>query len=207
MSGCGGVGLVVCVVGGGRWGQGGDFRDTGMVGMYRFLERIWKLFGEIGGKTEAGFERKLHQTIKKVTEDLGKFKYNTAIAALMELTNAWQGKAMARDDGLKVVKLIAPLAPYTAEELWERLGQAESVHVQAWPKYDPELVKEEVVTVMVQVNGKVRSKLQVKSEKLPVESVILEMAREDERVKQYLEGKRIKNTIFVAGRLVNFVVE
>ena len=189
----------------GPYGQGGDFRDTGMVGMYRFLERVWRLFQAPLKVTPLKVKRKLHRTIKKVTEDITKFKYNTAIASLMELTNVWQGKEMSREDAKKFVKLLAPLAPYMAEESWEQLGEKESVHLAEWPEYDQEAIKEDEVTIVVQVNGKVRSTLQLQatSNKLQV----IEKAEADEKVKKYLEGKKTKNVVWVPQKLVNFVVE
>jgi leucyl-tRNA synthetase len=202
----------------GPYGQGGDFRDTGMVGMYRFLERVWRAFQEVTSTKEIStpdLKRKLHQTIKKVTEDLAKFKYNTSIAALMELVNVWRDKAMSKQDALSVVKLLAPLAPYVAEELWQQLtgskssksstSRFESIHTQSWPEYDEKLVREEEVTIVVQVNGKVRASFAAKQPIANSKLQIVKLAQE--RVQRYLEGKKIKNTVWVAQKLVNFVIE
>ena len=129
----------------------------------------------------------------------------------MELVNVWRDKSMSKPDALSVVKLLAPLAPYMAEELWQQLNQfpvfssQHSVHTQPWPEYDQEAIKEDEVTIVVQVNGKVRSTLQLQatSNKLQV----IEKAEADEKVKKYLEGKKTKNVVWVPQKLVNFVVE
>ena len=190
-----------------------------MVGMYRFLEKIWKLFQEVisnqltvDSKTHPELKRKLHQTIQKVTQDIAKFKYNTAIAALMELTNQWKDKSMSKEDAVRVVKLLAPLAPYIAEELYQSLrkhearnSKFESIHTQAWPEFDEKLIREDEVTVIIQVNGKVRNTLQLQATSNKPQ--VIEKAEADEKVKKYLEGKRIKNVVWVPQKLVNFVVE
>ena len=189
----------------GPYGQGGDFRDTGMVGMYRFLERVWRLFQAPLKVTPLKVKRKLHRTIKKVTEDLGKFKYNTAIAALMELTNQWKDKSMSKENAFRVVKLLAPLAPFMAEELWRKLGQKGSVHLASWPEYDPELVKEEAATVVVQVNGKVRASFATKQQIANSKEQIVKLAQE--KIGRWIEGKKISRVVWVPQKLVNFVVE
>ncbi len=219
----------------GPYDQGGDFRDTGMVGMYRFLERVWRLFQGLQGTsnkqqaTHPELERKLHQTIKKVTEDLGKFKYNTAIAALMELTNSWQQElkqqatsnkkqVLSREDAIKIVKLLAPLAPYVAEELFQRLNsklkmqnvkfrKEGSVHLQSWPEWEGELVKEEEATVVVQVNGKVRASLEVKRQMASSKEQVVVLSRQNRKIQRWLEGKKIKSVVWVEGKLINFVLE
>lgn len=200
--------------------------NEGVQGCYRFLKRIWQLCQEskIGSKTSPNLSVKLHQTIKKVTEDLDNLKFNTAIAAMMEFLNSWSGSppagGLSKEDAGNFLKLLAPFAPHITEELWQELSVKESplqersllnrrnwsIHQQPWPKYDPKLIKEEIVTVIVQVNGKLRDKFQVQRAKCKVQSEVEKMAKESEKVKTYLANKKIKKTIFVPGKLINFVV-
>lgn len=199
-----------------------DFRDSGMEGAARFLNRVWNLYSDGGSAlSTAGaglrpitkdaslaIRSKLHQTIKGVTEDIEEFKYNTAIAKIMEYVNVLYEYRVSDIGYLKpLVLLLAPFAPHLSEELWvEVLGQPFSVHQQPWPKYDSKYIVQDQVIIVVQVNGKVRSQLKVKSEKSKVKDEILRLAKEDEKVSKWLKGERIKKEIFVAGRLVNFVV-
>lgn len=193
----------------GPYDQGGDFRDAGMVGMRRFLERIWQLFEKCQKETTPRLKRKLQQTIKKVGEDVGKFKYNTAIAALMELVNVWkkEGEGMSQEDAAKFLKLLALFAPYLSEELWFRLGNKFSVHQQRWPDYDAELARGELVTVVVQINGKLRARLELERALATDKKTVLALVKKNERVQRYIEGKKISKEIFVPEKLVNLVVK
>jgi len=193
----------------GPYEQGGDFRDTGMIGMKKFLDRVWRLFEEkMGDKTTDKLKIKLEQTVKKVGEDFGTFGYNTAIAALMELVNVWKEpkEKLSKIDGQRLVKLIAPLAPYVSEEWWEKFGGKESVHNQPWPEYDKDLVEAKKVVVIVQVNGKLRGRLEVLRSESEDKEKMLKMAYEIETVKRFLDGKKVVKEIFVKGKLVNLVV-
>ena len=140
----------------------------------------------------------MHKTIKKVTEDVDGMKFNTAISKLMEYVNSGEY------DYKTLLVLLAPFAPHITEELWERLGNKESIHLNEWPKYDPKLVEEKMFDLVVQVNGKTRATLRV--ERGISEEEAKEKALKDERVDRYLEGKEIKKTIFVKDRLINFVI-
>jgi leucyl-tRNA synthetase len=178
-------------------------------GVFRFLRRVWTLFGtKVSDKeTALSLKRKLHQTIKKVGEDMADFHYNTAVAALMEFSNAWQdGGDLAKEEAGMFLQILAPLAPFITEELWTRLGNEFSIHASLWPKYEPELIVAEEVTLVVQVNGKVRDQLIVQSSKSKVQSEVEKLARQSEKVQKYLVGKEIKKVIFVSGKLINFVV-
>jgi leucyl-tRNA synthetase len=194
----------------GPFNQGGDFRDTGMEGMERFINRLWKLF--INSKNTAvevkDAEVKLHQTIKGVTEDVEHFKYNTAIAKLMELVNIYIEDRVSNIRYLKPLCLmLAPFAPHLAEEVWvEVFKQPFSVHQQPWPKYDSKYLKEDQITIIVQVNGKVRVTLNLKSQISNLKSEVEDLAKKDEKVAKWLKGKPIKKVVFVPGRLINFVV-
>ncbi len=192
--------------------QGGDWRDSGMAGMYRFVKRVWNLAQKIfkSGSKKTTAEpclKVMHQTIKRVGDDLEKLKFNTAIAALMEYLNALQDYAEKQSAGRETVenlaKLISPLAPFIAEELWAQLGHLKSIFIEEWPEYDPALVKEETIELVVQVNGKVRDKLSVSADISEEEAKRNALA--SEKIKKWLQGKELKKMIFVKGKLVNIV--
>lgn len=179
--------------------QGGDFRDAGILGITRFLERVWKL--KISGPAD---RKILHKTIKKVTEDIENLHYNTAISALMILLNSFEEKGVDRTSYEIFLKLLAPFAPYITEELWSRLGNKSSIHKEKWPQYDPKLVEEEFFTLVIQVNGKVRDQIKVNKDISRPEAEQLAFGRE--RVKMYLKGQPPKRVIFVPNRLINIVL-
>jgi leucyl-tRNA synthetase len=203
----------------GPWEQGGEWNDNGIVGMYRWLNRIWNLVtaeyvaAAVDPEAEKECKRVMHKTIKKVTEDMERFRFNTMLAALMEYTNLLTRIVDARSvdtavwqEAIKnLLILIAPSAPHMAEELWGCLGYPYSIHNQNWPKWDRDLASDEEVTLVVQINGKLRDKLVV-----PVtitEEEAKKLAFGEERVKSYVEGKQIIKTIYVPGRLLNIVVK
>jgi leucyl-tRNA synthetase len=186
-------------------------------GMARFLNRAWRLVagsdGDDGGSAPPldnsaptrEQQRLLHQTIAKVTEDIEAMRFNTAISALIELTNAaYKWPSMPRAVAGPYVLLLSPLAPHLAEELWQRLGHAESLAYHAWPVADPALLKADVIEIPVQVNGKVRAKITVPAE--AQESEVIEIAKADSNVGKHLAGQSVKRAIYVRGRIVNFVV-
>jgi leucyl-tRNA synthetase len=149
--------------------------------------------------------RALHQAIAKVTEDVEALRFNTAISALMELVNAaYKWPSLPRAVAEPFALLLAPLAPHIAEELWQRLGHAESLAYQAWPVADPAYLRADVIEIPVQVNGKVRGKIQVPAE--AGESEVIDIARADQNVGRHLDGQTVKRAIYVRGRIVNFVV-
>ncbi|MDP3983251.1 MAG: class I tRNA ligase family protein, partial [bacterium] len=190
----------------GPYSQGGDFRDTSMAGMNRFLLRFWALFTDIEkvkAKTTNKLLRKLNQTIKQMGEDLSSFKYNTAIARYMELVNVWReaDQVLSKEDAIKAIKIIAPLAPYISEEIYQGLTndkEFNSVHLSSWPEFDENQVKEDIVTIPIQINGKLRQTLEVSSEQSKIQSEIEKLARELPNVKKYLSDKP-KKVIFVPG--------
>ncbi|HEX8974257.1 MAG TPA: leucine--tRNA ligase [Patescibacteria group bacterium] len=181
----------------------------GIVGIVRFLEKIWKLQEKIsdGQLPENGKNKALiHKTIKKVTDNIESFRYNTAISSLMILVNAFEKeKEIAAGDFEALVAMISPFAPHIAEELWEKLGHQTSVTKAEWPKADAELMKEEEVEMVVQVNGKVRERLMIAPD--VTEDEAKETALESEKVKAFTQGKEIKKIIFVPGKLINIVVD
>jgi leucyl-tRNA synthetase len=193
------------------------WNTRGVEGMSRFLNRVWRLVAgsdaDDGGNAPAlgpaaatrEQQRLVHQTIAKVTEDIEAMRFNTAISALMELTNAmYKWPQVPRASAETLVLLLAPLAPHLAEELWERLGHLESLAYHAWPVADPALLKADVLEIPVQVNGKVRGKISVPAEALEAE--VIEIAKQDSNVGKHLAGQSVKRAIYVRGRIVNFVV-
>ncbi len=183
--------------------EGGDFRDEGILGPARFLERVRKLVERLSDENSEASERALHRTVKKVTEDIGSLRYNTAISALMILMNEFEKeKSVFRGHFEAFAKLLAPFAPFLSEELWrEALGHGDSVHLSAWPEYDPKKIIEDTFTLVIQVNGRVRGQIEVPagiSEKEAKE-------RAEPEVKRFLAGG-VKRAVYVPGRLVNFVV-
>jgi len=182
---------------------------TGVEGANRFLGKVWRLFiQEPKNEIDQTVIVKLHQTIKKVTEDVEHFRYNTAIAALMELINLMREKGADRESLLILAKLLAPFAPHLAEEVWvEVLGQEFSVHTSSWPTFDPELVREDEVVVVLTVNGKPRSLLLVGAAQAQNQAEMITLAKKDDKIASWLTNKKVVNTIFVPGKLINFVID
>ena len=203
----------------GPWDQGGEWDDSGLAGVSRWLNRVWNLVltpAETTTQAPADQVRELrrmtHKTIRRVTRDVERFRFNTMVAALMEYTNyltrlkesgpvdadCWQEATTS------LMLLLAPSAPHLAEELWERTGNAYSIHNQRWPEWDAELAAEAQITLVVQVNGKVRDRILV-----PVdvdEERAKEVALSSEKVRPYVEGRETLRVVYVPGRLVNVVV-
>jgi len=189
----------------GPFQDGGDFRDEGIVGIRRFLEKVWALVHERGTKSSAHAEQKLHRTIRKVTADTEALQYNTAIAAMMEYVNELREQGAGSSELLEpLVIMLAPYAPHIAEELWEVLGNKESVLQARWPSYDERLASAGDVEIAVQVNGKLRSRLTVP--RGMAEKDVLARVLADEAVKKFVDGQNVKKVIFVQDRLVNLVV-
>jgi leucyl-tRNA synthetase len=201
----------------GPWDQGGEWDDRGIGGISRWLNRVWNLAldGYVSKDTSGDDDliRLTHQTIKRVTEDIEKLRFNVMVAALMEFTN-YLGKvkesgsvaAVVWNDSIKtLLLLLAPTAPHIAEELWQRTGQKYSVHSHDWPVWDKALVTSDEFTLVVQVNGRVRDKVMAPVTITDTEAK--QMAAESVKVKPYLEGKQVVNIIYVPGRLVNIVVK
>ncbi len=196
----------------GPFEEGGDFRDASISGVKRFLDRLWSSVvtavadNSSSGSAEHSSEvmRKLHQTIKKVGEDIPRLSYNTAIAAMMEYMNVLRRgeRKPRRGEVAPVVQLVAPFAPHIAEELWERLGHSESVFDAGWPSFDPALVEEEKIELAVQVNGKMRGRLNVRRDIGQDEALALAMA--EGSISKFVNGSPRK-VVFVPGRLLNIV--
>jgi leucyl-tRNA synthetase len=191
----------------GPFDEGGDFRDAGISGVKRFLDRIFISVRDLraDGAPEREVMQKLHQTIKKVGDDIPKLSYNTAIAAMMEFVNVLRrGERRAhRAEVEPLVQLVSPFAPHLAEELWEMLGHNKSVFDSGWPAFDPALVTGETETIAVQVNGKTRGTVVVA--KGATEQVAMAAVMADPSIAKFITGTPSK-VIFVPGRLLNVVV-
>lgn len=184
----------------GPFDQAINWNTDGLRGTRRFLDKIWKIFNE-SKKGEVNVI--LNKTIKKVTEDIDHFRFNTCISSLMILVNEMSDKGADKATWEKFLIILSPFAPHLAEELWETLGHKQSIFKEKWPTFDPKLVKDEEVEFIIQVNGKLRDRL-----KLPVdisEDEAKEKALNSEKVKKYVSGEP-KKVVFVKGRLINFVV-
>jgi leucyl-tRNA synthetase len=190
----------------GPFSQSVSWSTKGVVGMRRFLERVWGLSAKINSKPQnIDLERLLHKTIKKVAQDIGEFKFNTAISALMILANEIERQeSLSKEQFEKFLILLSPFVPHIAEELWSGLGNRESIFLSRWPAYDAELIKEEEIEMLIQVNGKLRDKIKTAVDISEDEAKKLALA--SEKTKKSLEGKEIRKVIFVKGRLINIVI-
>lgn len=206
----------------GPWEQGGPWNDRGITGMERFIRRAFLVVSELGttpagdhapAADEEALVALMHRTIKRVTDDIDSFSFNTMVAAKIEFVNelmklketsivtspAWRQAVET------LVLLMAPSTPYVAEEMWEMLGNGFSVHQQDWPIYDPALAVESTIEIPVQINGKVRDRIEVSSTATPEEQAAV--AKASEKIASLLEGKQIVKEISVPGRMVNLVVK
>ncbi len=204
----------------GPWEQGGPWNPRAIEGVQRFMQRVWsliideppqKLFKGDIKKTSRDLRRTTHQTILKVTEDYENFKFNTMVAALMGFSNTLADVKEsvvcgtdAWDEAITTLLLLmAPAMPHVTEELWSRLGRPYSIHQQSWPEGDPELAKEDVVEIALQVNGKVRDHIEVAADADKTELEASALA--SEKVQKWIDGKTIRKVIVVPGRMVNVV--
>jgi leucyl-tRNA synthetase len=197
-----------------------EWEDADVEGQQRFLNRVWRLvssFAEtkqngISKKIDKNLRRAVHIAIKEVSEDFdGGYQLNTAISEMMKLSNALQDaedKSSATFlEGIEtLLTLLAPFAPHIAEELWSLIGHSDSIHLQTWLTHDPDALIVDEITLVIQINGKVRGSLQVPSSASNDKQALEEYARNSEAAQKYLEGKEIKKVIAVVGKLVNFVV-
>ncbi|HEX7707422.1 MAG TPA: leucine--tRNA ligase [Thermoanaerobaculia bacterium] len=193
--------------------------DEGVIGAYRFLGRVWSMGVTIleaiqnqrSGEVRPVVTRKLHQTIDAVTGRVERFEFNTAISALMELSNtigdalSSGGGAELREPYETLLKMLHPLAPHVTEELWSMFGNEALILTSGWPVADPELMKEDSVVIAVQVNGKLRGQVEVAAP--PQEQQVMDAVFANEKIQQWVEGKEIVKKIYVPGKLVSLVVK
>lgn len=190
---------------------GGDFRDSGLEGIRRFLDRAWQVVTSrateaAGGAPKGDARRAMHTAIQMVTDDIAALKYNTAVAALMTYLNTLERRQRASRAELKTfLLLLAPFAPFITEELWHQIGEPGSVHTQRWPAADESALRAESVTIVVQVNGRVRDRITVPAA-MP-EAEVTRRALAAPNVARFIAGREPRQVVYVPGRLVNAVVE
>jgi len=196
-----------------------EWSEEGVSGSYRFLNRVWRMINKLQATgcrqqsedDEKELRRITHRTIKKVTEDIEKeFHFNTAIASIMELVNAIYASPLSGDNAqlrnsiATVILLLSPFAPHLCEEMWHETGHSRSILKEPWPRYEEKFLKEEMKTIVIQVNGKLRGRIT-----LPVEAdenQVKENALGNEKIKSYLDGGEIQRIVYVPGKLINIVV-
>ncbi|HYF96637.1 MAG TPA: leucine--tRNA ligase [Patescibacteria group bacterium] len=204
----------------GPWNQSASWSTEGIGGTFRFLQRIWTLTQEFiesadkdSHKSNEQLLKVSNQAIRKVSSDLHEMGFNTAIAALMEATNqlykikARKGFVDKKDWNFALttmIQLLAPFAPHITEELWKDLGYEDSVHTSEWPLHDEKYLISDTMTIVVQVNGKVRANINMPADSS--EEEIIKVAKADEKVQEYLNKKELRKTIYVPQKLINFVV-
>lgn len=201
----------------GSYEQGGDFSDRGIVGIQRFLQRVWQLviqrwhwdsfpsIEQMESAIDVESQRRLHQTIHKVRTDISALKFNTAIATLMEYLNILQAKADIAPVEIKsYVLMLAPFAPHITEELWSRMGGAYSIHQHPFPEADPAFLTQEQVTIAVQINGRTRTTLRLAPDASEEEAI--EVATQSTVIQRYLKGQQLRRVVYVPGRILNLVV-
>ena len=181
-----------------------EWDERGLEGAFKFLNRVWRIQENLKDKADPELLKSLHKTIKKVGTDYTEFKFNTAIASLMELTNAIYLSGADRQVFSNLIIMLSPIVPHFAEEIWEILGFKESIFKSAWPKFDPALLIEENVELVIQVNGKVRSKIEVSRNMS--EDKLKELVQQDEKLIPWFEGKIPKKIIIVPQKLINIVI-
>ena len=207
----------------GPWDQGGPWNSSGIEGAHRFILDVWQLATAAGGseaspapvgeeleKSAREVSRLLHQTLKKVSEDYAAFKYNTLIAAMMTLRNRLKserkrllGHPVWEEAIETLILMMAPIAPFISEELWQRRHPGASVHLQSWPVHDPEKAAVEAVTLVIQINGKVRARLEIPADTDPAQLETLAM--EQPKVREALKNKTVRRVIPIGNKLINIV--
>jgi leucyl-tRNA synthetase len=191
----------------GPYEEGGDFRDQSIAGVRRFLDRLWASTqgARREGEADEAVMRKLHQTIRKVSDDIPRLQYNTAIAAMMEYMNVLRAKERTPhvDEIMPLVLLVSPFAPHIAEELWERLGGRGSIFDGSWPTFDPALAAEELVTIAVQVNGKLRGTVRLAPDMGQEDAVAAALA--DPGIAKFVPGPP-KKVVYKPGRILSLSV-
>jgi leucyl-tRNA synthetase len=189
-----------------------NWNESGVAGTLRFIQRVWTMIrryveaGRPGGKPSEETIKRVHKTIQLVTDHIERLRFNTALAALMDQLNylaKLKPEEMGRVGAETFVLMLAPMAPHVTEEMWRALGHDTSVHLEAWPKFDPKLARDETVTVVVQVNGKVRDRLEVGAG--ASEADVRELALKSEAVVRHLAGKTPTKIIFVKDRMLSIV--
>jgi len=181
-----------------------QFNENGCVGMYRFIEKVWRQQDKLTNDSVSDFQKTMHKTIAKVTDDLERMRFNTAISAMMVCVNEMdKSDQVNKDDYQALLKLLSPFAPHVAQELFGVLGREDYISASSWPEFDPELAQDDEVTLGVQINGKMRGNITVPADCSQEDAE--SMAKQDEGIAKWLEGT-VQKVIFVPGRILNFIV-
>lgn len=180
------------------------WNEDNIVGVYRFLEKVFYQREKLGTESSKEVKNSLHKTIRKVGNDIDGLKYNTAVSEMMKLMNVVKNSQISQEDFEKFLKILAPFAPHITEEIWEKLGHSSSVHLEKWPDYDVELAKDDLYTIAIQVNGKVRSELEIQEGTL--EDGIKEKAFLDPQIVKWIGENPVKKTIYIKNKIFNIVV-
>ncbi len=181
-----------------------SWNTDGLVGTYRFLERVWRAKEKIGDVSKE-IDVLVHKTIKKITEDVENFRFNTSVSSMMILVNGMEEvHSFSKESYLNFLKILAPFAPHMTEELWHELGETSSIHLSDWPKSDESKFKDEKVTIAVQVNGKVRDEIEIAPN--ATESEAKDLALSSSLVQEFIGGHTVKKFIYVPGKIVNIVI-
>ncbi len=178
----------------------------GIAGSRRFIERVWNMQSKVGNaKTSVELEKVIHKTIKKVTDDIANFSFNTAISAMMICINEIDKVGSVHVNEFKMLlQILAPFAPHMTDELWEQLGEKKSIHIAPWPMFDPKKIIDDTVTIGIQINGKVRSEitLELNATLEQVQEIVLNVPE----VQKWIEGKQVKKFIYVPGKIISIVI-
>ncbi|MEI6316842.1 MAG: class I tRNA ligase family protein, partial [bacterium] len=181
-----------------------------IIGSRRFIERVWRFaqkikMQKINPKAKSSCEMIIHKTIKKVTEDIANFSFNTSVSQMMICMNEMEkAEIVTADDFKKFIQILAPFAPYVAEDLWHEFGEKKSVNISTWPKFDEKKIVAEIVNIAIQVNGKLRGIITTKIDS--TQNEIEELVKKDEKIMSFFEGRNPQKIIYVPNRLMNFVV-
>jgi leucyl-tRNA synthetase len=179
----------------------------GIIGSRRFIEKVWRVIEKVSKKekTPVNLEKLLHKTIKKVTEDIIGFNFNTAISSMMIFMNELEKSDQISIADFKLfLQILAPFAPHVVEDLWKNFGEKKSIHISPWPKYDKNKIQDDVIKIAVQVNGRVRTEIEFPSDAL--EADIKDIVLDNDAVKNWVKGGEIKRFIYIKNKLVNIVV-
>ncbi|HEY4722178.1 MAG TPA: class I tRNA ligase family protein, partial [Anaerolineae bacterium] len=202
-----------------QWSQGGPWNSKGIEGPVRWLNRVWNIAmpgsdqpsAVSGQPEEKALRRAVHQTIKRVSDDFEAFEFNTIVSALMTLTNelykyreSLEGTPAWDEAVTALLKMMAPITPHLAEELWAQRGLPYSIHQQAWPEYDPAAAAEDMITLVIQINGKVRDRFDAPIDISEAEAKAKALA--SEIVQRFMDGKEPRKIVYVRGKLVSIVV-
>ncbi|MBK5215189.1 MAG: class I tRNA ligase family protein [Candidatus Pacebacteria bacterium] len=177
-----------------------------IIGSRRFIDRVFRLQSKVTNKkSDIEVEKIFHKTLKKVSEDIENFAFNTAVSSMMILLNEIEKfENIGKAEFKILLQMLAPFAPHVTEELWSNTGEKKSIHKSSWPKWDKNKIVDDMIKIAVQVNGKVRTEIMISKDMS--ESEIKEMALKDKNILTWTEGKEIKRVIYVPNRIVNIVV-